>query len=153
METETKNYEIAYLISPTASEDEVFGIAGKLSGAVQEAHGTIKKIEEPKKIKLAYFIKKHLEAYFGWTIFAMHPDNLAVFEKKIKEEKRIIRFLLVLHDERVMHARRQPVRLKEITRAPKEPMTKPSVPAPKEEKPAMDIAALDKKLEEILGTN
>lgn len=152
METETKNYEIAYLISPAASENEVFGIAGKISGAVQEAHGIIKKIEEPKKIKLAYFIKKHLEAYFGWTIFAMHPDNLAVFEKKMKGEKGIMRFLLTMHDERTMQARPQPMRLREISRAPKIPAIKPATPAaPAEEKPAMDIAALDKKLEEILG--
>lgn len=151
MDTETKNYEIAYLIAPSASEDEVFGIAGKISSAVQEAHGAVKKIEEPKKIRLAYFIKKHLDAYFGWTTFAMHPDNLAAFEKKIKEEKGIIRFLLTLHDERIGHSRPQPVRLKEVARAPKEPMMKPAASAPKEEKPAMDIEALDKRLEEILG--
>lgn len=152
MDSEVKNYEIAYLISPTTSEDEVFGIAGKISGAVQDTHGAIKKIEEPKKIKLAYFIKKHLDAYFGWTTFAMHPDNLALFEKKIKGEKNIMRFLITLYDERVGRMRPQPIRLREITRLPKIPPVKPATPAaPAEEKPAMDIAALDKKLEEILG--
>ncbi|MDO8600406.1 MAG: 30S ribosomal protein S6 [bacterium] len=151
MDSDTKNYEIAYLISPSASEDEVFGVAGKISGYIQEAHGAIKKVEEPKKIRLAYFIKKHLDAYFGWTTFSIHPDNLAVFEKKVKEEKGIMRHLLVLHDERITHARPQPIRLKEIARAPQAPAVRPVTPTPKEEKPEMDIAALDKKLEEILG--
>jgi ribosomal protein S6 len=151
METETKNYEIAYLISPSASEDEVFAVAGKISGAIQNAHGIVKKIEEPKKIHLAYPIKKNLDAYFGWTTLSIHPEHLAVFEKKLKEEKGIMRFLIVLHDERIAEMRPRPIRLKEIARLPKTPATQPATPAPAEEKPAMDIEALDKKLEEILG--
>lgn len=151
METEPKNYEIAYLISPSASENDIFAVAGNISGAVQEAHGAVKKIEEPKKIRLAYPIQKRLEGYFGWTTFSIHPDNLSLFEKKIREEKKIMRFLVVLHDERIAQARPQPIRLKEISRAPKMRAARPQAPIPAEEKPAMDIAALDKKLEEILG--
>ncbi|MFY9462409.1 MAG: 30S ribosomal protein S6 [Candidatus Sungiibacteriota bacterium] len=143
MEAQGKQYEIAYLISPKTKEEDVFGEAGKITGFIQStASSLIGYIAEPKQIRLAYSINKSRDAYFGWTRFTMKPEAIADFEKKLKLEKAIMRYLIV-------EAEEEPIRIR-IMR-PKLPLLtpKPQEPAPGEEK--VNMEELDKRLEEILG--
>jgi small subunit ribosomal protein S6 len=150
MDSETKNYEIAYLINPDVAEDEVFGEAGKITGFVQDARGLVGHIEEPRKRRLAYPIEEFKQAYFGWTTFAIIPSELPELKKKIKAEKNMVRFVVseevkkapfLARSMRARHAVPQ-ANLEEIK--PFEPQ------APKEED-KVKIEELDKRLEEILG--
>ncbi|KKS38550.1 MAG: 30S ribosomal protein S6 [Candidatus Sungbacteria bacterium RIFCSPLOWO2_12_FULL_41_11] len=151
METEVKNYEIAYLISPNVSEEQIFGVAGKITSLIQDAKGAANKIEEPKKIKLAYSIKKQWSAYFGWTIFSMLPENLEEFKKKLRfEEKSVMRFLVVFTPKKVLELRKRPIYIKPKPEKPVTPTYRPP-PREAEKQEQVDITALDKKLEEILG--
>ena len=54
MDREPKTYEIAYLINADLPEDEAFGVAGKVTGFIQDVHGVVGRIEEPKKRRLTY---------------------------------------------------------------------------------------------------
>ena len=144
METGPKNYEIAYLISPKTKDEDVFGEAGKITGFIQSAaSGLIGHITEPKQIRLAYPIKKSQDAYFGWTRFTMEPEAVADFEKKLKLEKTIMRYLIVKAEE-------EPVRTRIIRPRISLLMPKPQErPVAGEEK--VNMEELDKRLEEILG--
>ena len=151
MDSETKNYEIAYLISPNVSEEEIFGVAGKITSLIQDAKGVANKVEEPKKIKLAYPINKQRAAYFGWTTFSMLPENLEDFKKKLRfEEKSIMRFLVVFTPKKVLELRKRPIYIKPKPERPVAPTYRPA-PREAEKQEQVDITALDKKLEEILG--
>ena len=143
MESASKNYEIAYLISPKIKEEDVFGEAGKITGFIQSAaNGLIGHIAEPKQIRLAYSINKSRDAYFGWTRFTINQDTLADFEKKLKLEKAIMRYLIV-------EAEEEPIRTRVMRPRMPLAMPKPSGPPPAEEK--VNMEELDKRLEEILG--
>lgn len=145
MTLSSKNYEFAYLVPSSANEGEVLTFVNKLSTLINETHGTIKRAEEPKKRKLAYPIKKQQEAYFGWTTFSMAPENVESLKKKLKGEEELLRYLLV---EEEIETRPQ------VFRAIPRPTVKPRpIPRAPEEKPVekLDLEALDKKLEEILG--
>lgn len=144
MEIGSKNYEIAYLVSPQTPEEDVFGEAGKITGFIQDAKGFVGHIEEPRKIRLAYPIKKQKEAYFGWTSFNMTPEGLGNLEKKLKLEKAIFRYLTVIAEE-------EPFRPRLPRRAPSTKIVSlaPAEGAAPEEK--INIEELDKRLEEILG--
>lgn len=143
-----KNYELAYLLSPSLPEEEVLGYAGKLSGIVEEQKGAIRRVEAPKRRKLAYPIKKENTAYFGWTTFAVVPSAIAQIEKKVKESPQLLRHLIT---EEEIETRR-PIMLR-----PLRPLPAAGQPPPvlrrEAEKPEekLDLEALDKKLEEILG--
>lgn len=145
METEPKKYEIAYLISPNILEGDALGEAGKISGFLQEAKSIISHVEEPRRRRLAYPIKKSRECYFGWTRFSCNPENIAGFEKKLRLEPHIIRYLLVEAEEIPVE-----MRLPRIISAPfiQQKGPKPQI---EEARGEMDIVELDKKLEEILG--
>lgn len=152
MDAGVKNYEAAYLISPEVAEDEVFGEAGKITSFIQEAHGLVGRIEEPKKRKLAYPVKKLQNAYFGWTTFAIAPEKLADIDKKIKAEKNVIRYLIAEEVKRpVVEFRPRPEGLPRRPAMPRLAEVRPFTPAPPKEEDKAKIAELDKKLEEILG--
>ncbi len=152
MDAETKNYEVAYLISPEVAEEEVFGEAGKITSAIQDANGLVGHIEEPRQRRLAYPIAKKQNAYFGWTTFTMAKENLVEIEKKLKPMKQVIRYLIVEEVKRpIMPARpprpRRPAAPRPLERKP----ITPFVPAAPQEEDKARIEELDKKLEEILG--
>ena len=152
MDSEVKNYEIAYLIHPDIVEDEVFGEAGKITSFVQEVHGLVGRIGEPKKRRLAYPIKKFRDAYFGWTKFTIAPERIAEIEKKLKLGKNLIRYLIIEDVKRPLaefRPRREPT-LRRVLPPSRPPVT-PFVPEPPKEEDRMKIEELDKKLEEILG--
>lgn len=107
----------------------------------------IRKVEEPRKRTLSYPVKKQKSAYFGWTTFTMAQELVGVFEKKIKTEPNILRHLLT--EEEIM--KRQPFLLRTIPSRP-QPIRPRAVPrAPEKTEEKLDLEALDKKLEEILG--
>ena len=152
MDTAVKSYEIAYLISPDVPEEGVFGEAGKITGFVQDIHGLVGKIEEPKKRKLTYPVKKFKNAYFGWTTFSVAPERIGDIEKSMNAEPNIIRYMIT---EEIKHPLREfRPRPPRTERSPAEPQfeeVKPFEPAaPKQEDPAKN-EELDKRLEEILG--
>lgn len=150
MDSEAKNYEIAYLISPDVAEDEVFGEAGKITGFIQDAHGLVGHIEEPRARRLAYPMKKFRNAYFGWMSFTATPERIADLEKRVRAEKSVIRFFISEEVKRpAAHAR--PMR--EMRRAPRESLedVKPFEPQAAKEEDKVKIEELDKRLEEILG--
>ncbi|MBI4132240.1 MAG: 30S ribosomal protein S6 [Candidatus Sungbacteria bacterium] len=150
-ETDAKNYEITYLISPDIPEDGVFGEAGKITGAIQDARGLIGRIEEPKKRKLAYPIEKMRNAYFGWTTFSVAPERLPDIEKRIAAEPAIMRYLLVEEVKRPVHEFRPRFRRERPTPGPVAGEIKPFAPAAPKEEDKTKIEELDKRLEEILG--
>lgn len=142
-----KNYELAYLLSPSLSQEEVLAQVGKFTALVEESKGMIRKVEEPRKRTLSYPVKKQKSAYFGWTTFAMAQGSVGALEKKIKSQTNMLRHLLT--EEEIMEMR--PFMLRTIPSRP-QPMRPRPIPreAPKTEE-KLDLEALDKKLEEILG--
>ncbi len=153
MDTEQKKYEIAYLISPEVSDEEVFGEAGKITTAIQNAGGLIDRIEEPKKRRLAFMIKKFRNASFGWTAFTLARGKLAEFKKNIDvSQKTIFRYLITEMPKLRIVPQKYPrlISRPKPNDTPKQYTGKITPPATQPEE-KMNIEELDKKLEEILG--
>jgi len=146
MDSEPKNYEIAYLMPSSTLEEEILTKSGKIATLIGELHGVIKRAETPKKRQLAYPINKNKIAYFGWTTFIMSPDSIKMIDKKLKRDMDFLRYLIVEEEIEKLTPVFRPIPA--LSRAPlKKPATLPS-DKPEEK---FDLEALDKKLEEILG--
>lgn len=144
METDARNYELTYLMSPLLSEEEALACANKISSLVEGAKGAIKFAEVPKKIKLAFLVKKEKFAYFGWIDFLAQADCMPFLQKGLKEENRLLRTMIVEKEAKEIQMRPLvKIRTEEEPKAGEEKETGA------EEK--LDLEALDKKLEEILG--
>lgn len=150
MDDEQKKYEIAYLLSPSLTDEEALTNAGTITSIIEDTKGVTRRVEEPKKRKLAYAIKKNSYAYFGGTTFTMLPEQVILFNKKLSSQPHILRYLVV---EEEVEAR--PPILRTLTHPTSSNVQKSRAPIPQETQKnleeRLDLEALDKKLEEILG--
>lgn len=133
-----KLYELTYLISPEISESELKLLEEKINSLIQEGGGVLHQLTLPIKKKMAYPIKKKREAFFSNLSFQLEAEKLENFEKKLRAEEKILRYLILTKP-----------RLKEILvrrRLPRKVIAKIPV---KEKK--VELKEIEKKLEEILG--
>lgn len=147
MEQEIKNYEISYLLSPAIAEGEVLMIVGKLTTLIEEQKGAIKHVEEPKKRKLAYAINKERNAYFSWITFRLYPVQIVALEKKLKAENYLMRYLIVEEETRI----KAPIFHTQIQKPTMYKAPSGTIYDTQQPEEKLDLEALDKKLEEILG--
>lgn len=123
-----KYYQLAYLILPTINSEEIKSLEKEITSFI-EKEGVLDKVESPLKRNLFYPIKKFKEAFLASIYFFMEAEALKDFEKKLKKDERILRFLITLE------------------KSPKEVVQEKKIRKPKK----VEIEELDKKLEEILG--
>lgn len=145
MERNPKKYEIAYIISSSIAEEAVMEHSQKIAALIEAEKGIISHSETPQKRRLAYPIEKENNGYFGWIKFTALPDTIAGLEKKLKTATSLLRHLIVEDTIPVQQFGRMP--------RPSAPLPIAAVPPKREEEAdeRLDLEALDKKLEEILG--
>lgn len=133
-----QNYEITCLVSPELSEEETQKIQEKASSFIQSEEGAVIEIKSPAK-KISFFGSGPKETVSFTLEFQVQPENLKNLDKKLKEQKEIIRFFIITKP-----------KFKEIARQRKRETKKP-LKSSEEPKVKVEIAQIEKKLEEILG--
>ena len=99
----TRLYEAGYHLVPTIAEEAVASEAAKIKDGVVAQGGAIISEEIPKKTTLAYKIGRLIgnkrvffgSSYFGWVRFEMPQENLALFDRYLKENESVLRHLLL----------------------------------------------------------
>lgn len=142
-----KLYELAYLISANLSEEEAKTVQEKIFSLIKDLEGIFEEsfvLGGLTKKRLAHPIKKENEAYFGAVVFRLNPDNISKLEKGLISEKQILRYLLLIKKISIPTKQRvfRPERRRPVLRETVQPTQK------KEKK--VEIAEIEKKLEEIL---
>lgn len=122
-------YQLAFLLSPQLSKEEIEKIEKEIKEILEKEEGIVEKMESPLKRSLFYPIKKFKEAFLGDCYFFLEPEKLKNLEKKLKEKKEILRYLITSE------------------KAPKKIPTAKKPTKPKK----VELKDLEKKLEEILG--
>ncbi|MDD4364039.1 MAG: 30S ribosomal protein S6 [Atribacterota bacterium] len=102
-----RNYELMILLDPSLQEEEISAMTKKVQQSITNNQGKIFRTNQWGKRKLAYEIKKKTEAIYVVFDFELEPENIANIEKNIKYEEKIIRYLIVLGQEKVLSAKDQ----------------------------------------------
>jgi ribosomal protein S6 len=134
-----KYYELAYLITPLLTEEEVKAFQGQISALIQTEGGILGENITMRRL-LAYPIKGQTQAYFTVLTFQLNVEKIQDIEKKLKVEKQILRYLILIGKKPRITSRPEgviPISRKEEKAAPK-----------KEKK--VELLEIEKKLEEIL---
>jgi len=159
-------YELNLLISPNLSEVEISSFIEKIEGELQKK-GKIVSDKKAERKKLAYSVLGQIE---GWFYFLnLYPEAgdkkefLDSVEKYLKEEKDMLRFLIIKKDTKKTEApakpiRRRPVKTEETeviapvaeTVAAEEPVAE-VVAEEKPKKHKAQLEEIDEKLNEMLG--
>jgi small subunit ribosomal protein S6 len=104
----TRQYELVYLITPEASEQEVADLHTQIEQIVQRFHATLDKTENWGRRKLAYEIGHHREAiYVVETISSTTGDVMKEIDRRLRVIDQVIRHLVVRVDEEIQVAERR----------------------------------------------
>lgn len=133
-----QNYELTYLISSQADQDQANALAIKVNDFLPENNGLIFENQLPRKINLAYLIKKENTAWLQTIYFSLEPVQVETLEKKLQETKEILRFLIL---------KRLPLKRLKPRRKPKE---KTKIIETTTTPPKVGLKEIEKKLDEIL---
>mgnify|MGYP001612613629 FL=1 len=153
-EKEPRLYELGYHFLPTLTEEVVPEEAGKLKDCIEKHKGIVTSDQMPRSILLAYSISKTVNekrkyfdtALFGWIKFRMTPALALELEKELRQNKNILRFILVkTTEERALSPRRMAFLKEKPT-----PRMRKTTPAKKEPAPVLSEEELEKTIEGLI---
>lgn len=101
--SDSRVYEVGYLLVPSIPEEEISVVYGNLKELISSLKGQAISDEMPAMINLAYTMQKTVQnvrnkyntAYFGWMKFYMDGDMVLELKKKLDLDANIIRFLII----------------------------------------------------------
>lgn len=91
-------YELALIIRPDLEEEERVAEAQKVQELIGRFGGTIEKIDDWGKRRLAYPIKKVNEGFFSFISFEADGSAPAEIESRIRIMENVLRYLIIRKD-------------------------------------------------------
>lgn len=93
----TGKYETLFIVNPTLGEEEIAAVVDNFKALV-EAHGTIEKVEDWGKRRLAYAIEDLHEGHYTLIEFESAPEFPAELDRKFKINDSIMRSIIITKD-------------------------------------------------------
>jgi small subunit ribosomal protein S6 len=94
-----RKYELVYVVSPDATEEQVNDLHTQVEGIVQRMGGQLEKTENWGRRKLAYEIGRHKEGTYVLEIILGTGELLKEIDRRLKVFDIVIRHLVVRVDE------------------------------------------------------
>ena len=94
-----RKYELVYVVSPDATEEQVGALHAEVESIVQRLHGQLEKTENWGRRKLAYEIGRHKEGTYVLETILGTGEVMKEIERRLKVNDLIIRYLVVRVDE------------------------------------------------------
>ena len=126
-----KSYELSFLLKDPSSEKAILGLLSQYKASITNQ-------SQVNALKLAYPIKKHTSAYFGYVNFEANPADVKTMSDTLRLNADVLRFLVV--------SALKPSKTTEKS----ELSRKPAKAEPQLSGQALTNEALEEKLEEIL---
>ena len=89
-----RNYEIAFIVHPDLEDTGYKEVVERVQELVKNAGGTIAKIDQWGRKKLAYEIRKLTEGQYVFLQTEMEPTNCSNLEHALQLNESIIRFMI-----------------------------------------------------------
>jgi small subunit ribosomal protein S6 len=94
-----RRYELVYVVSPEATDDQVNALHTQVESIVQRMDGQLEKTENWGRRKLAYEIGRHKEATYVLEVITGGGDLMKEIDRRLKVSDLVIRHLVVRVDE------------------------------------------------------
>jgi small subunit ribosomal protein S6 len=94
-----RKYELVYVASPEASDEQVADLHTQIEAIVQRIGGQIEKTENWGRRKLAYEIGRHKEGTYVLEVLIGGGDLMKEIDRRLKVTDLVIRHLVVRVDE------------------------------------------------------
>jgi small subunit ribosomal protein S6 len=93
-----RNYESLYIVHPELVGDELNALVEKFQGVLTDQGAEIHKLDNWGTRKLAYPINKVGRGTYVQTLFRAESQVIAEFERRIRLDENVLRFLTVKVD-------------------------------------------------------
>jgi small subunit ribosomal protein S6 len=94
-----RKYELVYIVSPEATDDQVTDVHAQVEAIVQRIGGEIEKTDPWGRRKLAYEIGRHKEGIYVLEVINGSGELMKEIDRRLKVSDLIIRHLVVRVDE------------------------------------------------------
>ena len=111
-----RKYELVYVVSPEASDDQVNDLHAQVESIVQRLNGQIEKTENWGRRKLAYEIGRHKDATYVLEVITGGGELMKEIDRRLKVSDLVIRHLVVRVDEEQAVVERTRARRTETSR-------------------------------------
>lgn len=89
------DYELVAMVSPEVDEEGMSKIVDKVTQSIGDRGGAVEEIRDWGKRKLAYPVRKFLEAEYILARFKLMPKSVKELEKELGASGDILRYLVV----------------------------------------------------------
>ena len=93
------NYEVMYIINPNVEDETRTQLVERFSGIVTADGGSVEKIDDWGRRKLAYEIEKRTEGHYILMHFSSKPELPLELERNLKINEDIMRYLIIRKDD------------------------------------------------------
>lgn len=121
-------YEVVYIIDPAVEEEARKELVAKFNELITENGGTVDKVEEWGKRRLAYAIDYKTEGYYVLVNFQGNAELPKELERNLQISDSVIRYQVIKLLERKAGVKPRPVRVAAPV-APAAPVEAPAAPA------------------------
>jgi len=111
-----RKYELVYIVSPDATEEQVAELHGQVEAVVQRMGGQLEKTENWGRRRLAYEIGRHKEGTYVLEMINGSGDLMKEIARRLKVYDTVIRQLIVRVDEHERVAEHKRTRRTESSR-------------------------------------
>jgi small subunit ribosomal protein S6 len=102
----SRQYELVYIVTPEASEQDVADLHTQIEQIVQRYHGTFDKTENWGRKRLAYDIGRHREGTYVVETITGSGELMKEIDRRLRVIDSVIRHLIVRVDEELQVAQR-----------------------------------------------
>jgi small subunit ribosomal protein S6 len=95
-----RDYELVALINPEVDQEGLAKVIDRISQCISSKGGVVRNVDRWGRRKLAYPIKKFMEADYVLTRFELPPNVVKELQKEIAMAGEILRYLVVKVEER-----------------------------------------------------
>jgi small subunit ribosomal protein S6 len=89
------NYELVALVNPEVDEEALSKVMDRVAQCISNRGGTVEETKDWGRRKLAYPVKKSMEADYVLTRFSLMPDSIGEVKREISAVADILRYLVV----------------------------------------------------------
>jgi len=134
-----RDYELAYILNPEASEEETRAIMERVEQAVISHDGQIVRVNQWGRRRLAYPIEHHRDGIYVFVDMVLTPESVSELERTLKVSEVVLRHMIKRRDPKIVQKERE----EREARAAAASAT--AAPAPEAEEPA----AVSEEVEEV----
>lgn len=93
-----KDYEIVYIFDSQLTDEQIGERVERFQGLLTQSHGEVTAVDHWGRRQLTYPIQKRPNGYFIVSHFKAAPEALPEFERVLKLDEGLLRYLVVLHE-------------------------------------------------------